>query len=82
MSGMGEPPLGGPKMAPRNIQSALSIPLQNDHLPERRKPPLSAFAVPLGEKLDACRQRMRRAPIFALERLRIERDDQVMNGHH
>jgi hypothetical protein len=53
MSGMGEAPLGGPKIAPRNIQSALSMPLQNDHLPDRRKPPLSGLAMPPGAKLDA-----------------------------
>jgi hypothetical protein len=36
MSGIGEPPLGGPKNVPSSSQSALSTPEQNVHLPEMR----------------------------------------------
>ena len=53
MSGIGEPPLGGPKNTPSSIQSALSTPLENVHLPEMRKPPFAGVAFPIGAKLDA-----------------------------
>jgi hypothetical protein len=45
--------LGGPKNTPSSIQSALSTPLLNDHLPEMRKPPFAGVAFPIGAKLDA-----------------------------
>src|SRR5215471_6593763 len=53
MSGIGEPPLGGPKSTPSRSQSALSTPLLNVHLPEMRYPPLAGSALPVGAKLEA-----------------------------
>ena len=80
MSGIGEPPLGGPKKTPSSSQSALSTPLQNVHLPEN--PIAAACRRGLAQGRETRRGQRVLRPIFLLKFFRPQRDQQVMNGEH